>query len=238
MTAADAGGDQVAGIAGRSFGSAFRGFDKAEVRAFLADVAEQQRGLEHRAAAAESRLEELRARLESVEQLLKSADEKYVVAQAHLEEIEAERREAAAQPLPGPELDAVKVFGERVTEVLQVAVAAGDSIRAEAEAWASHRRQEAIEHAETTIAFARQEVAEIVAREEMTVDQLRSTEEALRSWLQAAHSAIGQVLAQPAVGPGELAAVVGKIRELGPSSSEPSEPEPSTDSDEVGLLIS
>jgi DivIVA domain-containing protein len=238
MTAAERDGDQVAEIAGRSFGSAFRGFDKAEVRAFLVDIADQQRGLEHRAAAAESRLEELRGRLESVEQLLKSADEKYVAAQAHLEEIEAERKEAEAQPPPGPALDAVKVFGERVTEVLQIAVAAGDSIRAEAEAWASQRRQEAIDHAETTIASARQEVAEIVAREETTVDQLRSTEEALRSWLQAAHSAIGQVLAQPAVGPGELAAVVGKIREIGPSSPEPPEMRSSTDGDEVGLLIS
>jgi hypothetical protein len=44
-----------------------------------------------------------------------------------------------------------------------------------------------------------------------------STENALRTWLRAAHTAIGQVLEQPIVERGELSSVIGRIREIGPS---------------------
>ena len=206
-------------ISSRSFAAAFRGFDRAEVRKFLADVAVQQQAFADRAEEAEGRLEELRVRLESVEDLLRAADEKYQAAQEHLEELESRPAEPETNAVAEPEKDAIKAFGEQVTEVLQIAVAAGNSIRAEAESWASQRRQEADEQAANTLASARQEVADIVAREETNVDQLKSTEEALRSWLRAAHAAIGQVLDQPSVEREELTSVMGRIRELGPSSS-------------------
>ena len=219
-------------IAEQSFGTAFRGFDRTEVRKFLSEIGAQQQALVDQAARAESRLEDLRSRLASVEQLLETADQKYQAAQAHLAEIESERaEEGAANPPPDPELEAVKVFGERVTEVLQIAVAAGNSIREEAETWALQHRDQAEQDAANAIASARREVAEIVAREETTVDQLRATEQALRNWLEAAHSAIGQVLEQAAVGPGDLAAVLGRIRELGPSS-EPRQVEEAAESAE------
>lgn len=216
-------------IAEQTFGTAFRGFDRAEVRKFLSEIGVEQQALVDRAAEAESRLEDLRSRLESVEQLLETADRKYQTAQTHLAEIESDREAAAAatnRPPPDPELEAVKIFGEKVTEVLQIAVAAGNSIREEAESWALQHRDQAEQDAANAIASARREVAEIVAREETTVDQLRATEQALRNWLEAAHSAIGQVLEQPAVGPGDLAAVLGRIRELGPSSESPGVDEP------------
>lgn len=213
------------GVAGRSFAGAFRGYDRNEVRRFLSDLARQQKALIDRASDAESRLDDLRGRLESVEDLLKSADDKYQEAQARLDDMESEGPSVEPQPVPDSQQDAVKAFGEKVTEVLQIAVAAGNSIRAEAEAWASQRRLEADQEAADTVASARQEVATIVAREETNVERLRSTEEALRSWLRAAHTAIGQVLDQPVVGPGELAAVLGRIREIGPST-EPDEPGP------------
>jgi DivIVA domain-containing protein len=213
-------------IATRSFSGAFRGFDRTEVRSFLNELAGQQKALVERAAEAESRLDDLKSRLESVEELLQSADEKYQQAEARLEEMEKERSASAAEPVAHPEHDAVQAFGEKVTEVLQIAVAAGNSIRAEAEAWASQRRQEADELAANTLASARQEVADIVAREQTSVDQLRTTEQALRSWLQAAHSAIGRVLEQPIVEPGALAQVLGGLHELGPA---PQAPEPEED---------
>lgn len=216
-------------IAEQTFGTAFRGFDRAEVRKFLSEIGAQQQALVDQAAKAESRLEDLRSRLESVEQLLETADQKYQAAQSHLAEIESDRASGAGAgngPPPDTELDAVKLFGERVTEVLQIAVAAGNSIREEAEAWALHHRDQAEQDAANAIASARREVAEIVAREETTVDQLRATEQALRNWLEAAHSAIGQVLEQAAVGPGDLAAVLGRIRELGPSSESQEVDEP------------
>jgi DivIVA domain-containing protein len=204
-------------VASRTFSASFRGFDRNEVRRFLAELADQQRALIARASEAESRMEDLRGRLESVEGLLQSADEKYQAAQARLEEMENERPVAEVQQQADPEQDAVKIFGEKVTEVLQIAVAAGNSIRAEAEAWATQRRQEADDLAASTLASARQEVADIVAREQTNVEQLRTTEEALRSWLQAAHSAIGRVLEQPVVDPAALASVMDGIHELGPS---------------------
>ena len=216
-------------IAEQTFGTVFRGFDRGEVRKFLSEIGAQQRALVDRAAQAEARVEDLRSRLESVEQLLETADQKYQAAQTNLVVIESERAAAAAtanQPPPDPELEAVKFFGEKVTEVLQIAVAAGNSIREEAETWASQLRVQAEQDASNAIASARREVAEIVAREETTVDQLRATEEALRKWLEAAHSAIGQVLEQPTVGSGDLAAVLGRIRELGPSSESPEPDEP------------
>ena len=204
-------------ITSRSFAASFRGFDKAEVRKFLADVAVQQQVLAFRAQEAEARLDDLRGRLESVEDLLRAADEKYEAAQAQLDELESRPPEPEIQLVAVPEQDAVKAFGEKVTEVLQIAVAAGNSIRAEAESWASQRRREADEQAATTLASARQEVADIVAQEETNVDQLKSAERALRSWLRAAHTAIGQVLEQPVVEPRELSAVMRAIREIGPS---------------------
>lgn len=218
------------GISHRTFGTTFRGFDRGEVRTFLSELAEQQQALVERAEQAESVVEDLRTRLESVEQLLKSADEKYATAEAHLAELESDRGETESNPPSDPEL-AVKAFGEKVTEVLQIAVSAGNSIRSEAEAWASQRRNEAEEQAANAIASAQREVAEIVAREETNVDQLKAAEQALRNWLQAAHSAIGQVLERPAVGPGELAAVIGRIRELGPPSA-PEQPMDFQSSDE------
>lgn len=226
MTASvnDSGRVSADAIAGRSFTGAFRGYDKNEVRSFLADLARQHQALIDRASEAENRLDDLRGRLESVEGLLQSADEKYQEAQARLEDMESERLSAEPESIPDSQQDAVKVFGEKVTEVLQIAVAAGNSIRAEAEAWASQRRQEADQEAADTLSSARQEVASIVAREETNVERLRTTEEALRTWLRAAHAAIGQVLDQPVVGTGELAAVLGKIREIGPST-EPGSPE-------------
>ena len=204
-------------ITARSFAASFRGFDKAEVRRFLADVAVQQQLLAFRAQEAEARLDDLRGRLESVEDLLRAADEKYEAAQAQLDELESRPPEPEIQLVALPEQDAVKAFGEKVTEVLQIAVAAGNSIRAEAESWASQCRREADEQAATTLASARQEVADIVAQEETNVEQLKSAERALRSWLRAAHTAIGQVLEQPVVEPRELSAVMRAIREIGPS---------------------
>jgi cell division septum initiation protein DivIVA len=205
-------------IACPPFSGAFRGFDKNEVRTFLAELSRHHKALVDRASEAETRLDDLKNRLESVEELLQSADEKYQAAQARLEEMEQERPVAVPPPEPDPEQDAVKVFGEKVTEVLQIAVAAGNSIRAEAETWASQRRLEADRLAADTLASARQEVAEIVAHEETNVEQLRTTEQGLRNWLRAAHAAIGQVLEQPVVEPGALAAVLGKVRgELGPA---------------------
>ena len=206
-------------ITGRSFAASFRGFDKAEVRRFLADVAIEQQALAFRAQEAEARLDDLRGRLESVEDLLRAADEKYEAAQAQLDELESRPPELEIESVAVPEQDAVKAFGEKVTEVLQIAVAAGNSIRAEAESWASQCRREADEQAATTLASARQEVADIVAQEETNVEQLKSAERALRSWLRAAHTAIGQVLEQPIVEPRELSAVMRAIREIGPSQA-------------------
>jgi hypothetical protein len=82
-------------------------------------------------------------------------------------------------------------------------------------------------------------VAEIVAREQTSVDQLRTTEQALRSWLQAAHSAIGRVLEQPIVEPGALAQVLGSLHELGPArqAAEPEDLWSPAETEEAQTLV-
>lgn len=186
------------------FSTAVRGFDRNEVRHVLAELADSHADLMARAERAEARLEDARTQLASVEKLLRDADGKYQAAQSHLAEVENERA-AQRQRYAETQDGAAREFSEKVTEVLQAAMAAARSIRAEAEEWAADHRRQAAEDAHTMVASARHEVAEMRAREEAAVAHLQDTQLSLRNWLQAARVAVGRMLDQPLEDLDELA---------------------------------
>jgi DivIVA domain-containing protein len=200
-------------IAAQEFSAALRGFDREEVRHFLTELADEHRNLVARAEYAEARLDDARGKLQSVQELLRAADDKYRAAQSHLAGVEAERA-SMVRRYDDPQDRAAQVLGDKVTDVLQAALRAADSIRAEAEEWSADYRQQAAEEANAAVALARREVAELLAQEEATVERLRSTRESLVSWLQAAHGGIGRVLEQSTVGPSDMAALAPEIHQL------------------------
>lgn len=157
-------------ISSRQFGSAVRGWDKDEVSAFLAEVADDYRAAMNEAALARSDRAELSLRTERLEELLRSADglcqdarEATKAAEAQRDaalgqvaaleralteaRTEAEAATRAVQVAPPTSTEGYAQVGEEVTAVLRTAGEAAGSMRAEAERWAADTRGKADQYA-------------------------------------------------------------------------------------------
>jgi DivIVA domain-containing protein len=186
----------VEDITNRTFDAVLHGYDKAEVRDFLSEVAAEYGAVLSRVNEADANLEALRDRLERLDEVVRSSDGRHREAEARIAELEAEKLTLVAAAPATPD-DAAKQVGEEVTSVLQAAVAAGQSIRAEAESWAAQLRREVREDVDSRLAEARQEMNGLIEREQETLERLRTNERELRKWLREARSSIDEALKEP-----------------------------------------
>lgn len=216
-------------ITNRSFDGALHGYDKSQVREFLAQVADEHKVVAANVDEAESNLEALQSRLESLDELVRTSGERCRAAEERIAELEAaERRvteleaqleaEKAAADSRVADLeaeleeqrealmsanaapeDAARQIGDEVTSVLQAAVAAGQAMRSEAETWAEQLRKEVNDEVSELRRVARSEVADAVGRGEERLEQLRANEATLRTWLREAQSTIEVLLSEPGV---------------------------------------
>ena len=216
-------------IISRSFDGALHGYDKSQVREFLALVADEHKAVAAKVEEAESNLEVLQSRLESLDELVRASGERCRAAEERIAELEAaesrvtqleaqlEAQQAAAQSrlaeleseletqrealvsVNAGPEDAAKQIGDEVTAVLQAAVAAGQAMRSEAETWAEQLRREVGDEVAELRRVARAEVADVVGRGEERLEQLRASEATLRTWLRDAQSTIEVLLSEPEV---------------------------------------
>lgn len=232
-------------ITSRTFDGALHGYDKSQVREFLAQVANEHKAVVAKVEEAESTLEAVQSRLESLDELVRTSGERCRAAEdriaelegadarlAELEgrlaseldnaraqaaELEAVRAEAADLEAARARIaslesdldeallmaasakpeDAAKQLGDEVTAVLQAAVTAGQAMRTEAETWADQLRRDVDKEVSEKLSAARAEVAELVARGEDRLEQLKASETTLRGWLHEAQSTIEHLLSEP-----------------------------------------
>lgn len=153
-------------IVTKRFATELRGESRAEVRAFLKDVAAEQAALIRRASKFEALLAEQTGRLREAEDLLHSADGTYAEAQTFVAKLEAERDAAVTKATEAARLasDLADHFGNQVTEVLKSAAIAANTIRSEAETTAVEHRRTAEEQADLLLQTARDQ-AQLAAQQ-------------------------------------------------------------------------
>lgn len=180
-------------LANHPFDSSLHGYDKTQVREFLGQVGREFQAVLSRVTEAETRLGDLAQRLESADDLLRAADERFYMAQSRVTELEGENQELLSSR-EAPDEDVARHVGSEVTAVLQAAVAAGQTIRAEAEALAEQLRNDTIKELNERVSAARQEIDDLVAQEQERIQGLRSQEVALRAWMQDAQATFARLL--------------------------------------------
>lgn len=180
-------------LANQSFDSSLHGYDKVQVREYLDQVGREYEAVLSRVTQAEANLGELARRLESAEDLLRAADERLFQEQARAAELERENQELLAGN-DSPSEDVARHVGDEVTAVLQAAVAAAQSIRSDAQSSSEQMRTDLIEELTQRVEAAREEIARIVSSEQERLQDLRSQQSALRSWMREAQESFAHLL--------------------------------------------
>lgn len=180
-------------LAHQPFDSSLHGYDKVQVRDYLGQVGREYQAVLSRVTQAEANLGELARRLESAESLLRATDDRLSLEQARTAELERENQELLATR-HSSDADVARQVGDEVTAVLQAAVAAAQSIRADAEVTGEQMRTDLIKELTERVEGAREEIARIVACEQERLQDLRSQQSSLRAWMQEAQESFAHLL--------------------------------------------